>query len=203
MHGVLWHFAWFFASLGGFGLLLLGILDSSFLFMPLGNDLLVVALTANHHDRMLYYAGMASAGSVLGCLVTDYLCRKGGQKGLKENFSGRSYRYVERKIDKNAGPALAAACVLPPPFPFTPFIIVMAAMQYPRWKMMTIVALGRALRFTVEGVLAMIYGRRILAMAKNPVLQCTIIGLVVISLIGSAWSIYNWARRARAGRQAG
>ena len=40
----------FFWSLGGPGLLLLGILDSSFLFAPLGNDLLVVAMTARKHS---------------------------------------------------------------------------------------------------------------------------------------------------------
>lgn len=199
MHNAIWQFVHFFASLGGFGLLLLGILDSSFLFMPLGNDLLVVALTANHHNRMMYYAAMASAGSVIGCLLTDYVCRKGGEKGLKENFSGRSFDYVERKIKTNAGPALAMACVLPPPFPFTPFIIVMAAMQYPRWKMLGIVAVGRAVRFSIEGLLAAIYGQQILAMAKNSVLQGTIIALVVISIVGSVWSIYTWIQRARSG----
>jgi len=194
---VLWKLVHFFASLGGFGLLLLGILDSSFLFMPLGNDLLVVALTANHHGRMAYYAAMASAGSVIGCLLTDVVCRKGGEKGLKENFSGRSFRFVERKIKKNAGWALAVACVLPPPFPFTPFIIVMAAMQYPRWRMLGIVAVGRVVRFSIEGALATIYGRQILAMAKNSILQGTIIALVVISIIGSVWSMYTWIKRAR------
>src|ERR1035438_128530 len=162
MHGgVLWELVRFFAHFGGVGLLLLGVLDSSFLFMPLGNDLLVIALTANHHERMLYYAAMASVGSVIGCLLTDIVCRKGGKEGLKKNFSGRSFQYVERKIKKNAGPALALACVLPPPLPFTPFIIVMAAMQYPRWKMLGIVAVGRIVRFGVEGTLATIYGRQI------------------------------------------
>ncbi len=197
MHSALWHFARFFASLGGVGLLLLGILDSSFLFMPLGNDLLVIALTARHHQRMFYYVAMASAGSALGSLVTDIVCRKGGEKGLKERFSGRSFRYVEHRIEKDAGPALAAACVLPPPFPFTPFIMVMSAMQYPRWKMMGIVAVGRTARFTAEAVLAAIYGRQILALAKNSVLQWTVIALVVISIAGSAWSIYQWVRKAR------
>ena len=50
----------------GIGLLVLGILDSSFLFAPLGNDLLVVAVTARHRDipEMLYYAGMSTVGSV-------------------------------------------------------------------------------------------------------------------------------------------
>jgi membrane protein YqaA with SNARE-associated domain len=195
--GVLWDLVQFFAHLGGVGLLLLGILDSSFLFMPLGNDLLVVALTANHHGRMPYYASMASAGSMIGCFLTDLVCRKGGKEGLKKNFSGRSFQYVERKIGNHAGPALALACILPPPFPFTPFIIVMSAMQYPRWKMLGIVAAGRAVRFSVEGVLAIIYGRHILALAKSATLQGTIIALVVVSLIGSAWSLYTWIKRAR------
>jgi len=49
--------------LGGFGLLILGVLDSSFLFMPLGNDLLMVAMTASRHVMLPYYAGMATAGT--------------------------------------------------------------------------------------------------------------------------------------------
>ena len=57
-----------FWKFGGLGLLVLGILDSSFLFAPLGNDLLVVAMTARKHSipLMLYYAGMSTIGSVLG-----------------------------------------------------------------------------------------------------------------------------------------
>src|SRR6516225_5668510 len=39
-----------FWKFGGPGLLVLGILDSSFLFAPLGNDLLVVAVTARRHS---------------------------------------------------------------------------------------------------------------------------------------------------------
>ena len=197
MHGLLWEFARFFADLGGFGLLLLGILDSSFLFMPLGNDLLVVALTANHHERMLYYAAMAATGSVIGSYLTDLVCRKGGEKGLEKNFSGRTIQYVQRKIKNNAGWALALACVLPPPFPFTPFIIVMAALQYPRWKLLTIVAVGRLVRFSIEGGLAIVYGRRILELAKNTVLHQVVGTLVVISIAGSIWSIYTWVKRAR------
>ena len=195
MHGILWEFARFFAHLGGFGLLLLGILDSSFLFMPLGNDLLVVALTAQRHNRMLYYAAMASAGSVIGCFLTDLVCRRGGEKGLEQIASGRTIQYVQAKIKNHAGPALAIACVLPPPFPFTPFIIVMAALQYPRTKMLAIVGAGRMVRFSVEGALAIVYGRRILELAKNSALQQTIIALVVISMVGSVWSIYSWVKR--------
>jgi hypothetical protein len=73
----------------------------------------------------------------------------------------------------------------------------MSAMQYPRWKMLGIVAAGRTVRFTVEGAMAIFYGRSILELAKNSVLQEVIIGLVVISIIGSAGSIYTWVKRGR------
>ncbi|HEY3837378.1 MAG TPA: hypothetical protein VGL72_12435 [Bryobacteraceae bacterium] len=162
--------------------------------MPLGNDLLVIALSASRHNRMPFYAGMASLGSVIGCYLTDIVCRKGGEKGLESRLPSRTIHYVEHKIKNHAGPALAAACVLPPPFPFTPFVIVMSALQYPRWKMLGIVAVGRVIRFSVEGALAVFYGRRILQLANNAVLQDVVIGLVVISILGSVWSIYSWSR---------
>jgi membrane protein YqaA with SNARE-associated domain len=200
VHSHLWHLALFFAHLGGIGLLLLGILDSSFLFLPLGNDLLVISLAAHHHERMPYYAAMACAGSVIGCFLTDLACRRGGEKGLEKNFSGRTIQYVKRKVQNNATPALAAACILPPPFPFTPFIIVLAALQYPRWKMLGVVAAGRFVRFSVEGALAIRYERRILDLANNAALQWSIIGVMILSIAGSAASLYTWVKRARKSR---
>ncbi len=204
MKSFLLELAAFFASLGGFGLLLLGVLDSSFLFMPLGNDLLLVALTARHHERMPYYALMASAGSVLGCLFTDWVSRKGGEKGLETRVKGRTLTYVKRKVEKKAGPALALASLMPPPFPFTPFVIVLAALQYPRAKLLGIIAAARAVRFVAEGFLAIRFGRHILEMAKEPLVQGTIIAVVVISISGSIYSIHSWVQssRKRSGRGA-
>ena len=175
MHGLLQSLAHFFYSLGGIGLLLLGVLDSSFLFMPLGNDLLVVALTANHHGRMPYYAVMATIGSVLGVAFTDWVSRKGGQKSIESQGKGRRIRYVERKVNENAALALTLAALMPPPFPFTPFIIVAAALQYPRKKLLALVGVCRAVRFAVEGGLAIYFGRRIIQMGQNPVVQWFII----------------------------
>ncbi|MGI8991276.1 MAG: VTT domain-containing protein [Bryobacteraceae bacterium] len=197
MKGLLAHLALFFASLGGFGLLLLGILDSSFLFMPLGNDLLVVALTAQNHGRMPYYAFMATVGSVVGCFITDWVSRKGGEKGLEGRVKGSTLNFVKKKVEKKAGPALAIAALMPPPFPFTPFVIVLAALQYHRGKLLGIIAGSRAIRFAGEGFLAIYFGKHILAMAQKPIVQWTIIGLVIVSIAGSAYSIYTWVQRSR------
>src|SRR5438445_8288613 len=95
-----WAMAALFWKLGGPGLLLLGILDSSFLFAPLGNDLLVVGMTARTHSfrHMLYYSFMSTVGSVLGCLLVDVVLRRAGEKGLARHLPKKRLEYVKCKV---------------------------------------------------------------------------------------------------------
>jgi membrane protein YqaA with SNARE-associated domain len=197
LHRALHSFALFFFSLGGLGLFFLGILDSSFLFMPLGNDLLIIALTANHPNRMAYYVVMATVGSVIGVAVTYWASAKSGQKTLEKTGKSRRIAYVERKVREKGGVAIAFAALMPPPFPFTPFIIVAAALQYPRTKMLRIIAGCRLMRFLVDSSLAILYGRQIIGLAQSSKLQSFVIGLVIVSLAGSVWSIFNWIQKSR------
>jgi membrane protein YqaA with SNARE-associated domain len=189
----------FFWKLGGPGLLLLGILDSSFLFAPLGNDLLVVAMSARARTvhAMLYYAFMSTIGSVLGCLLVDVVLRRAGEKGLEKHLPRKRLDYVKRKVEKNAAWALILASILPPPFPFTPFIMGAAALQYPRWRMASIVGIARMFRFTVLGVLALLFGKRFLQWVQAPALQWSLIGLIVVCTVGSVISVVGWIRRGR------
>lgn len=187
----------FLYSLGGLGLLLLGFFDSSFLFLPLGNDLLVIALTAAHHQRIFYYIVMATLGSVAGVEFTRWVSARGGKKGIEKAGKSRRAAYVERKVRERGGIALAVAALMPPPFPFTLFIIAAAALQYPRKKMLPIIAGSRGLRFAIDGVLALIFGRRIIRIAQSPHFEDFVLALVVISIIGSAISIGSWIRQSR------
>src|SRR3954467_12536911 len=188
-----------FWKFGGPGLLVLGILDSSFLFAPLGNDVLMVAVTARHRSipLMLYYAGMSTIGSVLGCFLVDVLFRKAGEKGLEKHLSKRRMEYVKRKVTNNAAWALVIASIAPPPFPFTPFVMAASALQYPRKRMLAITGAARMFRFTVLGVLAYFYGKRILKWAEADVVQGVLIGLVVLCTVGSIVSVIGWIRRSR------
>ncbi len=200
MQHILTQLAHFFASLGGVGLLLLGMLDSSFLFLPLGNDLLLVLLTVRNPAHMPYYAVMAALGSLIGCFITESISRKGGEAGLEGRVSPRRLQYVQRQVTKRAGLMLGLAALMPPPFPFTLFVIVAAALKYPRVRLLGIIGVARLARFFIEGFLALHYGKRILALSNAPAVQAIVLGIVVISVGGSVWSIYTWVRRSRKAR---
>jgi hypothetical protein len=60
----------------------------------------------------------------------------------------------------------------------------------------------RLLRFVIEGLLARVYGRHLLAMAKSPVVAESVAVLVVISVIASAFSIWGWVQKGRSGATA-
>ncbi len=199
MHGFAHALFRFFWDLGGPGLLLLGILDSSFLFAPLGNDLLVVALTAHYHSTplMLYFAAMSTIGSVLGCLLVDMVFRPAGEHGLAKHLPAQRIGYLKGKVERNAVWALITASIAPPPFPFTPFIMAAAALQYPRKKMLAITGAARMARFTALGALALVFGRHILEWAQSGVVQGILIGLIVVCIVGSAISVVGWVRRSR------
>ena len=171
----------------------LGAFDSSPLVVPLGNDLLVLALSARYHDRMLYYAVMATLGSLIGCLVTVWLSRKGGDQLKKVASGGKLYDF-QKHVQEHAAWTQLAASILPPPFPFTPIVATAAAFKYPRKKLFSYVGAGRFARFLIEGVLAIHYGRWIIRQARSPILEDVMIALIVISIVASAITVYQWSR---------
>lgn len=195
MHSLVNHLLAWLMHAGAMGLFVLGVLDSSFLFLPLGNDLLIIALTAQHHQRLPLYMMMAALGSTAGCLLLDMIARKGGEEGLKRIMPGKRLHYLKKQVGERAGVALAVACLAPPPFPFTAVVAAASAFNYPRWKLFPVVAAGRLARFAIVGLLAIWLGRRVLTIAESPTFESSMLFFVAICLLGSAVSIYKWTRR--------
>lgn len=181
---------------GGLGLLTLGAFDSSPLVVPFGNDLLVLALSARYHDRMPYYAVMATLGSLIGCSATVWLSRKGGSH-LKKIASRKRLGNIQNLVQKRAGWTLVAASLLPPPFPFTAVVATAAAFKYPQNKLFSYVGAGRFVRFLIEGALAIHYGRWIIRQARSPILEDVMIALIVISIGASLFSMYQWSEKGK------
>jgi membrane protein YqaA with SNARE-associated domain len=177
-------------------LLTLGAFDSSPLVVPMGNDLLVLALSARFHDRMLYYAVMATLGSLIGCFATVWVSRKGGSQ-LKKVASSERLGNIQKLMEKRAGWSLVVASLMPPPFPFTAIVAAAAAFKYPGKKLFSFVGAGRFARFVIEGALAIHYGRWIIRQARSPILEDVMIALIVISIVASVVSIYQWSEKSK------
>jgi membrane protein YqaA with SNARE-associated domain len=190
-------------SLGYFGPLVLGILDSSFLFMPFGNDLLIVGLSVRHPHQfghIAIYIVMAAVGSVLGILLIHAVAHKGGEEGITRFMSEKRFEYLKKKIERYGGAALAVGCLAPPPFPFTLLVAAASALGYPRMKLLYLTLIGRIVRFSIVAGLAVLFGRRILATAESPVFYWCMIVFVVLCLVGSAWSITKWVKGSKYAR---
>lgn len=191
-----------FVALGGFGLVGAGIV-TSFVFVPFGHDLLMVALTARQPGLMLYYALMSAAGSVAGAMLIDLVFRKGGESRLARQLPARRLDYLKRKVSANAGPAIALGCLAPPPFPYSPLLMAASALQYPRRKLLAIVAICRTARFLALGGLALWFGGRIMRLAAHPAVHLSVIALVVLTIVAATLSIVHWVRSSRKVERAG
>src|SRR4051794_17561295 len=146
----------------------MGIMDSSFLFLPFGNDLLVVALVIRHHERFPFYVISAACGSVVGVFLLDWVARKGGEAGVQKVAGKSKFEKLKKKIGEKGALALAIGCLAPPPFPFTMVVATTSALSYPRHKLLWIVGLARAVRFTILSLLAIMFGRLIIRVANTP-----------------------------------
>ena len=155
---------------GSLGLFTVGILDSSILILPLGNDFLLLGLSASHTSHVPLYVIAATLGSVCGVALTLWLSRKAGEKVSKQR-NGRTWKYVQKHIRQRGGLTLTFASVMPPPFPFTIFVAAAGALKVPVKKVLLFVAGGPTLRVAIEGVLAIHYGRWILSIAKSPAVK--------------------------------
>src|ERR1035437_5221879 len=176
MHALLRPLFPFFLHIGGFGLVILGVLDSSFFVLPLGNDLLLVVLVARHHGYLPLYVLAAWLGSGTRVLLLDRVSRKGGEEGIKKMVSARRINYLKKKMCQSAAVPLIVACLAPPPFPFTAVIAAASAFQYPKMRLLAYVLGTRAVRFTLIGLAAMTFGRRILRIANSPQFIWFIVG---------------------------
>lgn len=187
----------FFLRLGIFGLFLLSALDSSFLVLPFGNDLLLIALVSRDRSSLMWiaYVLVSAIGSLAGVFIIDVIMRKAGEKGLEHFVSARKIKKFKAKIENKAGLSVFVATILPPPFPFTPVVMTASAFQTPRAKLLSAVFFGRLVRCTTEAVLALYFGRKLIAYINSDVVTYAVYGLIALAAVLSTLSLITWLRR--------
>lgn len=192
----------FLFHLGYFGPLLMGILDSSFLFLPFGNDLLVVGLVANKHGHNWIYVLSAALGSTIGAFVLTLLARKLGAEGICKLAGQKQFDRLKRWIGDRAAIAIACGALAPPPFPYTLVIAAAGALDYPIWRILITNFIARAVRFSILAWLAMRFGKEVMKVAESGPFRWTMIAIIVICFLGSGYSIWHWYRKTRSKKSA-
>ena len=195
--------SFFYSLLGYFltpaGLLIMGALDSSLIFfLPLGIDFAVIVLSARQPHLFWLYAVLATAGSALGAAVTFWIGRKVGEHGLGRLMKPARLKRVQNRVAEHAGFGVAVLGLIPPPFPFTAFVLASGAFGGHAGTFFTTVAAVRLVRFAAEGALAAIYGRRILTWMKSTTFEVVIGALIVLAITGtivSGVAVYRSTRR--------
>jgi membrane protein YqaA with SNARE-associated domain len=149
--------------LGGPGLIVLGIVDSSVIPIPGSMDALTIVLTAHHRQLWAYYAAMATFGSVLGGYFTFDLARHQGKARLRETLRRGWKKTATDFFKKWRFWAIAVPATLPPPIPMVPFILAAGATDYSLKRFLGAMTLGRTVRYFILAYFANLYGRRIMS----------------------------------------
>ena len=187
----------FLFHLGYFGPFVMGILDSSFLFLPFGNDLVVIGLVAQHHAHAWIYVLMAAAGSTLGAFFLALVARKFGEAGIRKITGEKRFGQFSKWIGERALLTIGGGALAPPPFPYTVVIAAAGALDYPIPRILLVNFVARAARFTILALLAARYGGAVLRIAQTPGFRWTMVGFVCLCLVVSILSIWKWFQAHR------
>ena len=179
--------------LGGPGLVLLGIADNSVIPLTGSMDVLTIWLAARHLHPWPFYAAMATLGAVLGGYITYAVARKGGKETMERKLSKRRAKQVSKAFERWGFFAVAIPALMPPPFPFLPFLLAAGAMQYSPKKFLGSLTLGRGVRYSIGAYLGFHYGRHILRFF-NQYYKPAMALLIGLAVIGAIMSLVQYLR---------
>ena len=194
--------AWLYGAalaLGGPGLFVVAALDSSFISLPQINDLLVVLMVTQNKPLMLYYAAMATLGSVAGCYVIYYLAGKGGEAFLRRRTRAGGLERTLALYRRHGLLALMVPALLPPPAPFKLFVLGAGVAGVRPLPFVTAIAVARGARYVALGVLAIYFGDAALELMRTRGRE---VALWLVGLILLAVLIWWWLGRLRSRRAA-
>jgi membrane protein YqaA with SNARE-associated domain len=182
------------------GLPLMAALDSSVIFFfPFGLDLVIVLMSARKPELAWLYPLLATAGGIAGASFTFWMGRKIGEHGVERFTDTRRLEQVKRRIGKKAAVSSGFLALIPPPFPFTAFILVSGALDVSFRSFIAAFAVARLVRAGVVSWLAVLYGRQIVAWMKSDVFEWVVGAFIAVALVGTAYSAWRVLRST--GRQ--
>lgn len=190
---------WLF-TLGGPGLIMLGLIDSSVIPIPGSMDAMTIVLAARDGALWPYYAAMATLGSVTGAYLTYRISQKQGEKALKDRLSPRNVKKVTEAFERWGFGAIVVPALLPPPMPMVPFVIAAGALQYSSKKFLIAMSIGRIARYCILAYLGAVYGRQMFAAFLAHGVAATLVTLGIAAAVGVVLLLMYFRRKRGAVR---
>ena len=184
------------------GLVVLAALDSTIFFsLPFGIDAAVILLAARDRAMAWSVPLLATAGSVAGAALSFWMGGKIGENGLERYVKPRRLNSIRKRVRNTGAIALAVLDLIPPPFPFTVFVLAAGALEVNTATFFVTLTICRIVRFGVEALLAVIYGRHILAWLESNTFHDIVAVCMVFAIVASAVSIVRLVRASRPKRR--
>jgi len=157
----------------------------------------VIILAARMKELAWLVPLLATIGSVAGAAITFWMGRIAGEKGLDRYVEEKRLERIRKRITNSGAIALAVLDLIPPPFPFTPFVLAAGALEVKTGLFFATLVLCRLFRFGVEAALAARYGRRILSWMNSDIFHDVVGALMVLAFALTAFSIVKLVRSSR------
>ncbi len=156
-------------------------------------------MVTQHKERLVYYATMATLGSMTGCFVLYWLAWKGGERFLQKWFKEQHIERASAQVRRFGVLALLVPAILPPPAPFKIFVLLAGVIRIPPLKFAVAIGVGRGVRYFAEGLLAVWYGERAMQYIEAHGREAALWTGLVVLVAGLA---YAWRRRRQGGAAA-
>lgn len=192
-------FRWI-VHLGAPGVFAVSLIDATVipLAIPGSTDLLLLWIIAHGGDPYLMVA-CALAGSLIGGYTTWRLGKKGGKAAIGRYVPPRLQKRVSEWAQHHSILAVFLPAILPPPIPLWPFLLAAGALGASWKRFLAAFGSGRLLRYSLDGWLAVLYGRRIIQLWSKTLDQWSGVILwsfVGITVAGAAYGIWQFRRKS-------
>jgi membrane protein DedA with SNARE-associated domain len=129
-----------------------------------------------------------------GCFALYLVGAKGGEALVRKRLHERHVDRALAVFQRHGLLSIIVPSLLPPPFPFKPFVLAAGIAGIRPVEFLIAVALGRGMRYYGEALLAFFYGERASRFIRDNAGPVSLAVAVVILVGGLAWIWYQKRR---------
>jgi membrane protein YqaA with SNARE-associated domain len=169
--------------------------SSQVCLVPFGFDALVAVLSARHGEIFWVFPPIVTAASLVGAALTYWVGQTAGHAGLPRLVPARHLERMKARLATTGAAALAAAAVMPPPFPLTAFQLTCGALDFDRRRFFLVFGVMRLVRFAAVALLARYFGDRVRGVLEMDGVQTAVTTLIWITVAAAiTFGIVVWCR---------